>query len=543
VAVVQISRIQHRRGQKNTGSGLPQLASGEIGWAIDTRELYIGNGAVSEGAPAVGNTKILTEYDDLFTLAKSYTYLATEGYINTGVDSASPVNRTLQERLDDRVSVKSFGARGDGITDDTEAFQRAIDQLYINSATKSNPQSRVVLHVEAGTYRITDTLYIPPFATLQGSGLDKTIIKQIADVPIIRTVNGSSEPGSPAHNSSSSFENQARKIFMSGMTLEHTQANTGLLLESCRDSYFENIKILGNWTIGVAPTLESVAVNLKSQSGAVESSKNRFENCVFEKFAYAVISDWDVEFNQLSTCMFDTLAYGVVFGEGIAQLGSDGQNTGPSHSLIENSQFLNVSREAILVANGIYNVSKNNRFVAVGTNQGSEINAVYPVILYKTSSNKSQLDYFARTEALISGTDASVTYVPEIEGTAQYELSYEHQQDFGSLQNVRLFRLPGVQNQNYELDYTIVSNSYRAVRSGTMSITVDAIQDNIEVTDIYDYVGDNDFITALDFTGRLRDTDGDGAADTIDIRVTSRMPNDDTSTIKFTIKAKKTDTP
>jgi hypothetical protein len=543
VAVVQISRIQHRRGQKNTGSGLPQLASGELGWAIDTRELYIGNGAVSEGAPAVGNTKILTEFDDLFTLARSYTYLGTEGYLNTGPDSASPVNRTLQERLDDRVSVKSFGARGDGITDDTEAFQRAIDQLYVNSATKSNPQSRVVLHVEAGTYRITDTLYIPPFATVHGAGIDKTIVKQITDVPIIRTVNGSSEPGSPADDSSSSFENQARKISMSGMTLEHTHANTGLLLESCRESHFENIKILGNWTIGAAPTLESVAVNLKSQSGAVESSKNRFGNCIFEKFAYAVISDWDVEFNQLSSCMFETLAYGVVFGEGIAQLGSNGQNTGPSHSLIENSQFLNVSREAILVSNGKFNVSKNNRFVTVGTNQGSEVNAVYPVILYKTSSNKSLLDYFARTEALISGTDATVTYIPEIEGTAQYELSYEHVQSFGRLQNVRLFRLPGVQNQNYELDYTIVSNTYRAIRSGTMSVTVDAIQDNVEVTDIYDYVGDNDFITALDFTGRLRDTDNDGAADTIDIRVTSRMPNDDESTIKFTIKAKKTDTP
>jgi len=58
VAVVQISRIQIRRGQKNTGTGLPQLASGELGWAIDSQELYIGNGAVSEGAPAVGNTNI-----------------------------------------------------------------------------------------------------------------------------------------------------------------------------------------------------------------------------------------------------------------------------------------------------------------------------------------------------------------------------------------------------------------------------------------------------------------------------------------------------
>ena len=71
MAVVQISRIQIRRGQKNQGAGLPQLASGELGWAIDTRELYIGNGAVSEGAPTVGNTKVLTQYDNIFSLADS----------------------------------------------------------------------------------------------------------------------------------------------------------------------------------------------------------------------------------------------------------------------------------------------------------------------------------------------------------------------------------------------------------------------------------------------------------------------------------------
>ena len=63
MAVVSISRIQQRRGKANSGTGLPQLASGEFGWAIDTQELYIGNGSVSEGAPAIGNTRILTQHD------------------------------------------------------------------------------------------------------------------------------------------------------------------------------------------------------------------------------------------------------------------------------------------------------------------------------------------------------------------------------------------------------------------------------------------------------------------------------------------------
>jgi len=63
MAVYQISRIQVRRGQANQGTGIPQLASGEMAWAVDTQQLYIGNGAVSEGAPGVGNTRLLTLND------------------------------------------------------------------------------------------------------------------------------------------------------------------------------------------------------------------------------------------------------------------------------------------------------------------------------------------------------------------------------------------------------------------------------------------------------------------------------------------------
>ena len=82
MAIVQISRIQIRRGQKNQNEGLPQLASGELAWAIDSQELFIGNGSLSEGAPFVGNTKVLTQSDDLFELAASYTY--KKGLTQTG---------------------------------------------------------------------------------------------------------------------------------------------------------------------------------------------------------------------------------------------------------------------------------------------------------------------------------------------------------------------------------------------------------------------------------------------------------------------------
>jgi hypothetical protein len=60
MAIVQISQIKNRRGVE---SDLPQLASAELGWSVDTQKLYIGNGTLAEGAPEIGNTRILTTQD------------------------------------------------------------------------------------------------------------------------------------------------------------------------------------------------------------------------------------------------------------------------------------------------------------------------------------------------------------------------------------------------------------------------------------------------------------------------------------------------
>ena len=59
MAIVQISQITNRKG---INSNLPQLAGAEFGWSTDTRQLYIGNGTLQDGAPVVGNTEILTEF-------------------------------------------------------------------------------------------------------------------------------------------------------------------------------------------------------------------------------------------------------------------------------------------------------------------------------------------------------------------------------------------------------------------------------------------------------------------------------------------------
>jgi hypothetical protein len=186
MAVVQISRIQIRRGQANAGTGLPQLASGEMAWAIDAQQLYIGNGSVSEGAPAVGNTKILTQNDlsaqgNLIGLLQ-YVYKTTDTTIITGTSVNAPISRSLQQRLDNQTTTIEFGTAGDGSTDDTTALQRAINQLFLNTNNRASAQTasgtatRIKLEIPSGIYITTRPLYIPSYATLVGAGAEKTII-------------------------------------------------------------------------------------------------------------------------------------------------------------------------------------------------------------------------------------------------------------------------------------------------------------------------------------------------------------------------------
>ena len=69
MAIVQISQIKHRRG---TNENLPQLASAELGWSVDTQQLYIGNGTIAEGAPEIGNTEILTQNSTIPGIPATY---------------------------------------------------------------------------------------------------------------------------------------------------------------------------------------------------------------------------------------------------------------------------------------------------------------------------------------------------------------------------------------------------------------------------------------------------------------------------------------
>ena len=57
-------------------------------------------------------------------------------------------------------NVKAFGAKGDGVTDDTAAIQAAIDSIGSEGG---------VVFLPLGSYKLTDTITLRPLLRLKGS--------------------------------------------------------------------------------------------------------------------------------------------------------------------------------------------------------------------------------------------------------------------------------------------------------------------------------------------------------------------------------------
>jgi hypothetical protein len=565
MAVVQISRIQIRRGQKNAGSGLPQLASGEFGWAVDSQELFIGNGSVTEGAPAVGNTKVLTEGQDLFVLADSYTYRKADAFLLTGGTVDSPIRRSLQDRLDDRVSVRSFGLTGKVSQIATVKLQAAIDQLYLNDALNNTVASRVILHLEPGEYIIDGPIYIPPYATLVGAGSDKTIIRTLtASTDMFTTVNSSSVVGTPASHASTTTGNQPTNIRLEGITLETTVPNKALVLNSCKNSKFKDVKFKGPWISGAAVATTDVAVEMNSLTGVVETKNNVFEDCNYNGFSYAVISDWDIHNNIWKSCNFGidgdviTLSSGIVFGAGLITLDSDegsGKQSGPYNNSWNECNFNKIAKNAVYVKFGKGNASNNNFYTSVGT-IGAEQGATDAIIKYQTPGNTSRNDYFSRT-AVLSYTPGYWTnnpYIPEIEGSVTAEFGELHVLNTLTptgydaelaANKSKVFRLSGeadIASQQYDIEYILTSRNYSAVRSGVITVNINGVDKILSVSDTYDYSGAAAYESKIKFSALVQDASSpsDGVNETIDIMYASEMPVDDLSQLEFKIKNRKT---
>lgn len=507
MAVVQISRIQIRRGQENTGTGLPQLASGEMAWAIDTQSLYIGNGAVSEGAPAVGNTKILTEADNILDLAGQYIYKENNSTIQTGVDPNYPVERTLRQRLDERVTSAAYGIES-GSTDQAEAIQRAIDNLFVTNLN-IGPTERVTLEFLPGTYTFSETIYLPSYVSIVGAGKQKTIFNFTGPTgTAFRFVNDTSTLTSRSVIGSSTYNNQPKHCLLKGFTVNTNEPDIqAFQLDAVRDSVFEDIELTGSYGDSAGDSTSpgaGYALGLYALSSVVTCQRNIFNRVSASGFIKAVFAKQDIFNNTWKDCIFQDSRWGIDFGTG-ANGTSSGEQFGPRKNLIENCFFYNIERNGIIINNGYGNKSRGNTFENVGNDGGGNATNLYSQVHFVVKGNTSVNDNFDR-QLDLAQTFVN-TYLPEIDGKVYYHnLNTETVNLVTATPGLHdILRIPYNGETGFEINYVLKSNNYTQMRRGVIKIAVDDANSSLQVVDDYEYTGTAGQDTRVIFAGRLLD--------------------------------------
>lgn len=163
--------IRIKRGVK---AQLPsELPLGELAFCTDTRELYVGMGEGTKPRP-VTNTEItehLAEWKGKYQEVSDQFQTKYEGLEEEYATRLTEVSTQLNTKVNKNdlvINVLDFGAKGDGVNDDTEAFQKAINASYTGKS----------LFVPSGQYLISRTLNIKNagFTMYGGNSRDSRII-------------------------------------------------------------------------------------------------------------------------------------------------------------------------------------------------------------------------------------------------------------------------------------------------------------------------------------------------------------------------------
>lgn len=428
MAVIQISKIQVRRGLQEN---LPQLASGEFGWSVDKRRLWIGNGTLTEGAPEIGNTEILTEGTDIVAAVSSYNFKGEEsGYTSqTGATLTSFVTRKLQDKIDEQISVRDFGATGDGVTDDTAAIQRAIDQIWPFGYSGTQGIRRR-LHVPGGTYLISQTLVLPSYCYIMGDGPDSSVIKQTGIGPAIKLKDSLEQTGANLGDNGAQLPHSIKLVDLQLMT---ELAEDIVMLEACTDVDFHNVKFSGDNLTPVSFEDNKSCVLVTDTNDYVISAV-KFYDCKFTRHTHGLKLRGNIQTVICISCDFDTLTYGVYT--------EDGSTAGvsPFGPSITTSVFDNIAYEAIYAETNSTTTSAFNVYKLVGHSDDTDMDSGAPVrhvLNWGNYNNFSISDVFERTQSNINiSALITVSSAGTSSNVAQYNTTGTLQQGPGKTQTL-----------------------------------------------------------------------------------------------------------
>lgn len=228
------------------------------------------------------------------------------------VTATGAVRRPITDRLEEYVSVKDFGAVGDGVADDTAAIQLALNKGGS-------------VYVPTGTYKVTAPLVVTGTdrVDLHGDGADATILKAVGNFDaIVQT------------NVASARNNLRRLKFDSGTT-----TTKGLSLDGIQNRVYD-CEFIGSNASGSAPLV------------LIFSSYNRLDQCRFSPLNAALWSVWLdnrptpgelVISNFFLSCQFSNA------GKGVWIKKSYGSTPRTEGSLFEGCFFINTGASQLQV--------------------------------------------------------------------------------------------------------------------------------------------------------------------------------------------------
>ena len=518
MAVVQISKIQVRRGRKSLTGDVPQLSSGEIAWAIDSQELYIGNGSIAEGAPYVGNTKILTEHDNLLDLDNSYKFE------NNNPTIVYSIERSLQSKLDESVSIIDYGAVPDGSTDCTDAFHRAFEDLFLNSDDKFKKP----LFLPNGRYLISQSLVIPTDAFIVGENFQETVIDLNSNNIELR-----SSEGDLLGNFSSS--NRPQNIRMSELTFECTTGNINLT--ALKDSLFEQVKFVGDYNLSDSqPALSerSAMISWTNNELGLRVDQITFKNCVFEFSGLAVRCDQTTAFETeiiFENSVFSNCETGVYIN-GISE-----QNT---FWKFNDCEFREIYSYAFLSTFGRGTIFHRSRFINCGNGTNNASNPISSIISFGESFNNTVYDsYFDRHQNANISLSNSIVAIPEVSNSSVFQSLEKNYASISKSNSPVTLAVFPASNRFITIDYSLTLGSWSRV--GKIYISIDVARSRASISDDYIYSPETPssqggaLMTNFEFSIQLSDNDADTFNETLVLSYVNPSPTWELGNISYSI--------